>query len=61
MVAIGLLGFAAGSSAGGNLATSLGPRPVLLTAGGLLAVVASWTTIRSRSLIDTTASSRSAG
>ncbi|WP_196279584.1 MFS transporter [Catellatospora paridis] len=54
LVAVGLLGVAAGSAVGGALGTSLGTRPVLLIASSALGVVASWTTVRIRSLLAAT-------
>ena len=51
MVAVGLIGVAAGSALGGTLSTAVGARSVLLISGGVLGVVALWTTVRIRWLI----------
>ncbi|HEX8345400.1 MAG TPA: hypothetical protein VF657_11810, partial [Actinoplanes sp.] len=51
MVAVGLIGVAAGSALGGTLSTAIGARSVLLISGGVLGVVALWTTVRIRWLI----------
>jgi predicted MFS family arabinose efflux permease len=46
MVAVGLLGIAAGSASGGTLGAALGARPVLLFAAGVFGVAALWTVVR---------------
>lgn len=51
MIAVGLIGVAAGSALGGTLTIALGARLVLLISGGVLGAVALWTTVRMRSLI----------
>ena len=50
MIAVGLIGVAAGSAFGGTLTITLGARLVLLISGGVLGAVALWTTVRMRSL-----------
>jgi hypothetical protein len=50
MVAVGLLGIATGTTSGGALATSLGTRPALLLASGVLGVVGTWTVLRIHTL-----------
>jgi MFS family permease len=50
LVAVGLLGIAAGSATGGTLGAALGARPVLLLAGGMFGVATLWTVIRIRTI-----------
>jgi MFS family permease len=46
LVAVGLLGIAAGSASGGSLGAVLGARPVLLFAGGVFGLASLWTVVR---------------
>jgi MFS family permease len=46
LVAVGLLGLAAGSATGGTLGAALGARLVLLLAGGVFGLATLWTVIR---------------
>lgn len=46
LVAVGLLGIAAGSASGGSLGAALGARPVLLFAAGVFGLASLWTVVR---------------